>query len=278
MDNVYEKWFAEYTTKMREHISNASATGAAPFTKLGWNLADLPAVLDEVDLKIEHSYLVRDRCKEIARWLKLSDRDVELAAITGLFHDLGRFRQAVKFGTMNDVITGSHGEMSADIFLCDAPKDGLGDKEISIIDSALRYHNVFKLPEKLSGRALRFTQLARDADKLDIFRFYTDKTEKRSFRFIAPEGEGAYSSNMLENVLQGKNLQVSGIQNKNDRKLMQVSLVYDINFGYSFQFVLEKRYLDKITGIYDGTADFVMQKVHAYAVKWMEKRIQQTGD
>jgi len=232
----------------------------------------LPAILDEVDLKIEHTYLVRKHCENIAGWLDLPEADVRLAAIIGLFHDLGRFRQAIQFGTMDDRVTGSHGQMSADIFMYDTPKDGLSDEEISIIADSLRFHNVFKLPGVLKGRTLLHTQLARDGDKLDIFRFYTDFSEKRRFRFIMSEGEGEYSEDMLEGVLQGKNLKVSGIRNKNDRKLMQISLVYDINFGYSFKWMLEKDYLALIGSGPEGILDKKMEKVYNYATKWMEER------
>lgn len=252
---MYEKWFAGYTAQICSRISGAS--------------------LIEADLKTEHSYLVRDRCREIAQSLNLPERDIELATVIGLFHDLGRFRQALNFGTMDDRITGPHGEMSADVFREEAPKDGLSDEEIEIIDCALRYHNVFRLPQSLSGRPLLFTQIARDGDKLDIFRFYTDKKESRGFRFIMSEEPGECSPEMLEGALNGENLRVSGIRNASDRKLMQVSLVYDLNFGYSFEWMLKKDYLAVITGVSDGTADTAMHRVYDYATSWIKKKLQE---
>ena len=266
---LFDKWFAGYTAEIRSRISGASVMRSDPLTEWGWNFTELPAVLDEVDLKIEHTYHVRDRCREIAEWLRFSEQDIELAATVGLLHDLGRFRQALQFGTMDDRVTGSHGEMSADIFLYSAPNKNLAADDISLIADALRYHNVYRLPKMLSGRHLLFTQIARDGDKLDIFRFYTDKSDNRAFRFIMSEGEGDYSPEMLEGVLNGKNLRVSGIRNKNDRKLMQISLIYDMNFGYSFRWMLEKDYLGIISGVADGTADDTMRKVYDYATNWM---------
>lgn len=269
---IYENWFAKYTGEIRNHLTNTSIQDSDPLTEWGWNFADLPAVLDEVDLKIEHTYRVRDHCKEIAKWLNLSNKDIQLASIIGLFHDLGRFRQALQFGTMDDRITGSHGEMSADIFLYDAPKEGLDDEEIDIITTALRYHNVFSLPA-LKNRQTLFTKLARDGDKLDIFYFYTNKNENRRFRFIMSEAQGDYSPSMLAGVLSGENLKVSGIKNQSDRKLMQVSLVYDLNFGYSFDWMLKKDYLAIITGVYDNTADDVMRKVYNFSTNWMKDKL-----
>ena len=266
---MFEEWFAGYTADVRSRISGASVVRDDPLTEWGWKSEDLPAVLDEVDLKIEHTYRVRDRCSEIADWLKLSARGRELASAVGLLHDIGRFKQAIQFGTMDDRVTGSHGEMSADIFLRDAPDIGLNNEEKDIIANALRYHNVYKLPE-LTGRSLLFTQIARDGDKLDLFYFYIDKTQKRGFRHIMSEDDGEYSPEMLEGVLNGKNLQISNIQNKNDRMLLQTSMIFDLNFGYSFRLMLKHDYLAHLTGVADGTADETMIKVYNYAVNRMK--------
>ncbi|MCL2421951.1 MAG: HD domain-containing protein [Defluviitaleaceae bacterium] len=268
----FETWFAGYTAEVRSRISGASFIAGAN-TEWNWPVADISAVLSEVDLKIDHTYLVRDHCIEIAKWLELSDKDVELAGIIGLFHDLGRFRQAIGFGTMDDRVTGLHGDLSADVFLEEAPKGTLSADDIEVIVDALRYHNLYEIPEGLSERSLLFTQIVRDADKLDIFRFYVDKCEARGFRHIMSEEDGAYSPKMLEGVLRGENQKTSDIQNKNDRKLMQISLVYNMNFGYTFRWMLEKDYLAEITGVADGTADDVMKQVYAYATEWMKERV-----
>ncbi|MCL2399908.1 MAG: HD domain-containing protein [Defluviitaleaceae bacterium] len=273
--DIFHNWFAGYTIEVRNQISDYYNV-SSDLTEWGWPVKDTSAVIDEVDLKITHTYQVIDNCVEIAKWLELPDRDIKLAKIIGMFHDLGRFRQALNYGTMDDRITGLHGEMSADIFLNDAPKDGLTSDDIEIIAASLRYHNLFKLPCGLSQRATLFCKLVRDGDKLDIFRFYIDcikNTEKRNFRFIMSDGEGDYSPEMLEGVLNGKNLMVGGINNKNDRKLVQISLVYDMNFGYTFQKMLEKEYLAMFTGINNGTADNVMQKAYTYATEWMKERV-----
>ena len=183
--NTYEKWFAEYTTNIRNHIFITLDAGEE-YTPWGWPVSGIPAVLDEFDIKIEHSQIVRNLSANIAKNLKLPDKDVNLAEIIGLCHDLGRFRQAINFGTMDDRITGSHGEMSADIFLHDTPNEAAVQPKAdnfdvnenislsvnkNVVADALRYHNHFCLPNSLNERSLFFLKLIRDADKLDIFRF-----------------------------------------------------------------------------------------------------------
>lgn len=57
---------------------------------------------DKVRLKIEHTYRVSELCEIIARSLGLPEKDVDVAWLIGLLHDVGRFEQLRNFGTFND--------------------------------------------------------------------------------------------------------------------------------------------------------------------------------
>ena len=46
---------------------------------------------DMIRLKIEHTYRVCGLCRQIARSLDLPEEDVDIAWLTGLLHDVGRF-------------------------------------------------------------------------------------------------------------------------------------------------------------------------------------------
>jgi len=270
---MYSEWFVRYAEDIYRCIADDTISESGNLRTLDWPETNRNATLNEVEMKISHTFMVRDHCKEIAQWLRLSEHDIKLATIIGLFHDLGRFNQALWYGTMNDRITGSHGDMSVEVFLKDAPHTGMSDYDKHFVTEALRYHNHFKIPDNLSPRAKLFTKLVRDADKMDIFRFYTNKEETSKFRFIIVDGEGERSPELVERLLQGKNLHINELKNPNDRVLMQISLVYDLNFGYSCQWLLEKGYLAKLTGVFDGTADPAMKKVHEYAENWLRERV-----
>ena len=47
-----------------------------------------------INLKIIHTYKVVELSEYIAKDLKLSEEDIELAKLIGLLHDIGRFNQA----------------------------------------------------------------------------------------------------------------------------------------------------------------------------------------
>lgn len=70
---------------------------------------------DKVKLKVEHTYRVADISEKIAKSLKMDDKDIELAWLLGMFHDIGRFEQLRRYGTFYDDISVNHAALSADI-------------------------------------------------------------------------------------------------------------------------------------------------------------------
>ena len=59
---------------------------------------------DMIRLKIEHTYRVCGLCQQIARSLELPEEEVDIAWLTGLLHDVGRFEQQ----TLARFITGGY--------------------------------------------------------------------------------------------------------------------------------------------------------------------------
>ena len=53
---------------------------------------------DMIRLKIEHTYRVCGLCQQIARSLELPEEEVDIAWLTGLLHDVGRFEQQRVYG------------------------------------------------------------------------------------------------------------------------------------------------------------------------------------
>lgn len=75
----------------------------------------------KIKLKIDHTYRVAGLCQSIARSLKLSEQDVDIAWLLGMLHDIGRFEQIKRYGTFNDAASVDHAELGADILF----KEGL---------------------------------------------------------------------------------------------------------------------------------------------------------
>ena len=49
----------------------------------------------KIKLKIDHTYRVADLCERIAKSLDLLQEDIDLAWLSGMLHDIGRFGCAV---------------------------------------------------------------------------------------------------------------------------------------------------------------------------------------
>ena len=70
---------------------------------------------DMIRLKIEHTYRVCGLCQQIARSLELSEEEVDIAWLTGLLHDVGRFEQQRVYGTFIDADSIDHAKYGARI-------------------------------------------------------------------------------------------------------------------------------------------------------------------
>ena len=68
-----------------------------------YNISD-----SKIKLKVEHTYRVAGLCDRIARSLKLSAYDTDLAWLIGILHDVGRFEQIRRFGTFSDADSIDH--------------------------------------------------------------------------------------------------------------------------------------------------------------------------
>ncbi|MBQ8857700.1 MAG: HD domain-containing protein [Lachnospiraceae bacterium] len=125
-----------------------------------------------INLKYIHTGKVAENCECIAESLGLSEEDCALAWEIGMLHDIGRFEQLRRFDTFNDAVSIDHAQFGADLLF----KEGLIEKfdetgeNNDLIEKAVRYHSLYRIPEGLTEREMMFCQIIRDADKVDIYR------------------------------------------------------------------------------------------------------------
>ncbi|MBQ4282588.1 MAG: HAD-IA family hydrolase [Lachnospira sp.] len=223
---------------------------------------------DRIKLKIEHTFRVASNCERIAKSLNLSDADVDMVWFLGMFHDIGRFEQVRRFGTFNDAESINHGELSADI-ICKAKGAGIGAecfggakmlcKEIAdaagrgvvvdmdIVELAIRQHNAYRLPEDLSEREWLFSNILRDADKIDILKVCVEEPVEAVFMCSEEE---LYNSDITEEVMdaffEGKAVLKSIRKTAIDKLVGHISLVNELVYPESIVIVKEQGYLDRM--------------------------------
>jgi HD superfamily phosphodiesterase len=121
-------------------------------------------------LKEEHSRLVCEQARYLAGELNLSENQKLLAETIALFHDVGRFKQFVKYKTYNDPKSINHSELAIEVLEKNKVLDILDPKDAEIVNTAIKLHNVKELPANLDDRISLQAKLIRDADKIDIYR------------------------------------------------------------------------------------------------------------
>ena len=188
---------------------------------------------DMIAYKYNHSYRTVHQAEEIARSLNLDEEDKELASFIALTHDVARFRQWNDFKTFEDHKSFDHGDEGVKILFDEGEiaKYTLDEKYYDIVKTAIKFHNKLLLDESgLSEKEILHSKIIRDADKLDII--YSFSTQ----RLLEMESDESDISEKVDN----------SIVTKNDRVVMELALVYDLNFDYSIRRVYEENYLGKM--------------------------------
>ncbi len=127
---------------------------------------------EKVRLKIEHTYRVCNLCEQIAKASGFGEDEVEIAWLTGLLHDVGRFEQLRRYATFIDAQSIDHAGFGADILFGENKiRDYIDDDtEDILLEKAVRCHSAYRVPETYTARERKFADLLRDADKIDILK------------------------------------------------------------------------------------------------------------
>lgn len=202
-------------------------------------------------LKELHTSNVCDNIISIARDELLNEEQQLLAEVIALFHDVGRFPQYRQYKTFKDSDSTNHAALGAKVLrennvLARFPKD---DQDTII--QAVRLHNVFAIPAKLSADGELFLKLIRDADKLDIWRVFIEyyalpEAERASAVGLGFPDLPVCSDEVLACLEDGRMVNLSMLKTLNDFKLLQLSWVFDLNFAASFRLLKERDYIGNI--------------------------------
>ena len=194
--------------------------------------------------KYNHSYRVVHQAEEICRSLNIDTVERDLASFIALVHDIARFRQWTEYKTFDDFKSIDHGDEGAKILF----EEGMIDKfnvnkdDYDVIKKAVRNHNKLSIEDGLNERELLHCKIIRDADKIDIlYAFSTNRLLE-----IEEDLNEGVSDEVRDEFLKHTPVIRTKIKNKNDRLLMLISLVYDLNFDYSKERVKNEKYIEKM--------------------------------
>ena len=221
--------------------------------------------------KFYHSYRVMDFCMLLAKYNNFNDDDTNIAMLVGLLHDYSRFEQWTNYKTYSDIKSIDHGDLAVERLFKD--REILNYcKNIEYYDEiydAIKYHNKYSYPEYLSEHNKLLCKIIRDADKLDIFYLLGINKE------LIPEDAGAISDKVKETFYSNKAISRLDCKNKNDDILLDIAMIFDLQFNYSFKHIKNMKLIDKI---YENIENKAMFKPYFYYInKYIEKRCQDNG-
>lgn len=224
----------------------------------------------KIKLKYNHSYRVKKMSQNLSEYLNLDEENKYLAIIIGLLHDIGRFEQIKLYDTFKDFYL-DHADFGVKLLF----EDGLirkfveTDKYDTIIYTAIKNHNKLNIESSLDDITLMHSKIIRDADKIDILYLLAVLGEypfKDDVDFIDNEVEKQFLSN--------KSVDNKNVKTLSDDVLRILSFVYDINYSFTYKYILDNKFIEKL---YEKiTNKELFKKYFDYVLEYMKERTNET--
>lgn len=197
-----------------------------------------PDVQEHISLKERHTGQVVENCRDLSRQLGLDAKKQQLAELIGLFHDVGRFKQYSVYHTFVDSRSEDHAALGLKEISGLDLLGGLSFRERQYFDFAIGCHNKIEIPQKASAGQRLFAKIIRDADKLDVFRVLS--------AYLKPPASDGISPVILRDFLQGRQCNFTDVTTEDDRKLVRLSWIYDVNYSWTLRHIMDKDYVEQI--------------------------------
>jgi putative nucleotidyltransferase with HDIG domain len=231
-------------------------------------------------LKQEHTLRVCREMQFLTNELGLAENQKLIAEVIALFHDIGRFKQFIKYRMYNDVKTVNHSLLGLEILKEEKVLQAVDKEERELIEKAIEYHGLKKLPGDLNGQCLLLSKLIRDADKLDVFYVATEyykhykNKENKIFLELGVPDEPGYSHDLVEAILHGRQVDYNHVRMLNDMKLLQLGWIYDVNFSSTLKRIKQRKFLEMLLSFLPQTED--IQKVKEKILGYVDSRCAET--
>ncbi len=241
-------------------------------------IGDKNLVVELIDRKVVHSYEVVSDGTKVLDKLGFNESFKELAQITFLDHDIGRFNQARYLSSYDDTKLASygyknHGELGKDILLSGLINLQIPDTRVfdEVISTTVNDHVIKTVDSKdlliLCSDLLRsedaylffkqanleikrkvinsITQIVQDVDRLDIYHQILDG------RWTPDKSDTPIDSKVLDLFYQGKYLNIAelkkqGLWNNNVGELVRLSFINQIKLLSVAEIIKEENILIRL--------------------------------
>ena len=122
-----------------------------------------------------------------------------------------------------------------------------GMEEDVLIETAIRVHNRYRVPEGLPARTEKLSHILRDADKIDILKVNVEVPLEEIYNTTTAELRNAeVSEAVMESFYEHKATLRDIRQTIVDHVVGHISLVYELVFPESLRIAKEQGYLDQL--------------------------------
>lgn len=267
MQELWQEMSSWMTTYMKSFYSPEEAQKAKSHLDIkntGTIFFDDAQIVDGIVLKEKHTWKVTNNCERLAKHLGLNEHDKLLAKMIGLFHDVGRFRQFTIYRTFNDALSENHAKLGLSVIKDLSFMKKLSEDDLATLNFAIGNHNAKEIVPTDNKRFLSFAKLIRDADKIDIYRVLKP--------YLGPTDGTGCSPDFVELFVQGKQCDYTKMRTQDDRKLVRLMWVYDINYAWSLQQIINDNYIEEIIG--NLPHDEAMMKGINRLREYMQKKLE----
>ena len=235
------------------------------------------------NLKVVHTYHVVDNAIMISKKLGLSEEDINLAALIGMLHDLGRFDELKNLKKF-DSIGNNHAMFASKLLF----EEGLitkfidTDKYNNVIKKAIENHNKKQIEEGLSDKELLHAKIIRDADKLDnYYRLKHEQKIENIFPGIIKEKadleNSPISNNIYNSVMKEECVDLKDRKYPLDYWVCVLAFTFDLYFRETLQIVKENNYINVLIDRFKYNAcsekmNEIKSVLNEYIEKSMTKR------
>ena len=203
----------------------------------------------DIAYKYNHSYRVMELSEFLSKKLNLKAKDIELATIIGLYHDIGRFEEDKRFDRFGVHKSFDHGDYGRDVLLKEelVKQIPIEKKYYTLIAKTVEMHNKYEIEYNLDKKTLMHCKIVRDADKLDIIKSASEGilpmrvlNEKISAEEVSDDVKEEFYNNM-----QIKKRKKS-VHSSANAIISLLALIYDINYKESIEYLVNNNIIDNL--------------------------------
>ena len=219
---------------------------------------------EKVKLKIDHTYRVAELCDLIAKSVKLTSEEIDLAWLCGMLHDIGRFEQIKNYGTFIDADSVDHALYGAKILfdegLIYTYLDNPSAELCVFLKKVISCHSAYRVPEEYDIRVRMFADILRDADKIDILKVNVEVPLEEIYNVTTEELMNTeVTREVIESFSEEKAILRTLKKTPVDHVVGHISLVYELVYPISVQIVKKQGYLDKLMNFSSNNARTLKQ-------------------